>query len=98
MEAFDPVPPAWTQAATHAQPFACPICNQACTIATAVWINRRAPVYYEDYRKKWQEFYHCQCGSAWWGWNSDRAPSELAQQDRPPRPPRSSDPLDDQFR
>jgi hypothetical protein len=29
----------------------------------------------EDSRRKWQEFYHCQCDRVWWGWSSDR-PSE----------------------
>lgn len=44
--------------------------------AQAVWINRRAPVYTEDHRRKWQEFYHCSCGTAWWAWSSDRPKPE----------------------
>jgi hypothetical protein len=95
MEAFDLIPPAWIQPAIHAHPFQCPTCGKSPLEATHVWINRRAPVYLEDYRKKWQEFYQCQCGCAWWGWSSDRPPSELAKQERPPRPPRVFDPFDD---
>jgi len=52
--------------------------------AQKVWINRRSPVYTENSKRKWQEFYQCQCGSVWWAWSSDRPPSELAQQDRDP--------------
>jgi hypothetical protein len=37
----------------------------------------------ENRRRKWQEFYQCQCGTAWWGWSDDRAPNEFA--DRTPR-------------
>ena len=42
--------------------------------AEQVWINRRAPVMTEEYRRIWQEFYACQCGQAWWAWSSDRPP------------------------
>jgi hypothetical protein len=83
MEAFSPTPPNWTQLATHAQEFCCPSCRDSSTAATAAWINRRSPVMLENRRRKWQEFYQCQCGTAWWGWSDDRAPNEFA--DRTPR-------------
>ncbi|GAB4322015.1 MAG: hypothetical protein OHK0047_05210 [Leptolyngbyaceae cyanobacterium] len=88
MEAFDPNPPDWTQTATHAAEFQCPSCRALSKAATRVWINRRSPVYTEDRRRKWQEFYLCECHTAWWAWSSDRPPSELANQERemPPRP------------
>jgi len=82
MEAFAPVPPEWTEKATHAQNFCCPTCHATCMEADKVWINRRSPVYTEDYRKKWQEFYYCHCGSAWWAWSTERPPSEFANRDR----------------
>ncbi|NDJ19083.1 hypothetical protein GS601_17620 [Myxacorys almedinensis A] len=85
MDAFDPTPPAWTQPAIHSHAFTCPTCHKTSTEATQVWINRRSPVFTEDYRKKWQEFYHCQCGQVWWAWSNDRSPSELGQRDRPSR-------------
>jgi hypothetical protein len=87
MEAFDFIPPDWTQAAVHAKEFCCPTCRSPSKVAKSVWVNRRSPVYTEDHRRKWQEFYHCQCGQAWWGWSNDRPPSEIAQQERelPPR-------------
>jgi hypothetical protein len=47
-----------------------------------VWINRRSPVSIENRRRKWQEFYLCECGKAWWGWSNERAPNEFA--DRAP--------------
>lgn len=73
MEAFSPVPPGWTRAAVHATQFQCPQCGASAARAKAVWINRRAPVYTESHRRKWQEFYHCgECSTAWWGWSSDR--------------------------
>lgn len=83
MEAFAPIPPDWTQAATHAHEFRCPACHCTCMEAERVWINRRSPVYTEDYRKKWQEFYHCQCGSVWWAWSTERPPSEFANREPP---------------
>lgn len=87
MEAFDPTPPGWTQSALHAQEFRCPNCKAPSQAATSVWINRRSPVFTEDRRRKWQEFYHCTCEQSWWGWSSDRPPSELAAKERdiPPR-------------
>lgn len=75
MEAFSPIPPDWTKSAVHAIPFACPRCHASPSEALSVWINRRAPVMSEDYRRKWQEFYLCNCQQAWWGWSSDRSPS-----------------------
>lgn len=89
MEAFDPIAPDWAEKAVHPTEFCCPQCRSSSKAATKVWINRRSPVFTEDRRRKWQEFYLCQCGCAWWAWSSDRPPSELAQQDRelpPPRP------------
>lgn len=77
MDAFEPVPPIWTKSALHSFTFSCPTCHKSSKEADSVWVNRRSPVFTEDYRKKWQEFYHCQCGQAWWGWSSDRPPSEL---------------------
>jgi hypothetical protein len=85
MDAFDPTPPAWTKSAIHSHTFACPTCRKTSLEANHVWINRRSPVFTEDYRKKWQEFYQCQCGQVWWGWSNERPPSELGQRDRPPR-------------
>ena len=43
-----------------------------------VWINKRAPVFTPDHRRKWQEFYQCHCGCVWWAWSSDRPPSNLS--------------------
>ena len=83
MEAFSPTPPAWTEQAVHALNFCCPRCGASSYQAQRVWINRRAPVLSEDYRRKWQEFYQCECNQVWWAWSSDRPPSELAERDRP---------------
>jgi hypothetical protein len=78
MEAFSPTPPAWTELATHAQGFCCPNCGSGSTAATAAWINRRSPILLENRKRKWQEFYNCACGTAWWGWSDDRTPNEFA--------------------
>jgi hypothetical protein len=78
MDAFSPTPPDWTQTATHAFDFCCPRCHASAAKAQRVWINRRAPVIGEDYRRKWQEFYLCECEQVWWAWSSDRPSSELA--------------------
>jgi hypothetical protein len=78
MDAFSLNPPEWTNKAVHALAFCCPSCRAASTAATNVWLNRRSPVYGNDHRKKWQEFYHCECGTVWWAWSSDRAPNEYA--------------------
>ncbi|NEP15762.1 MAG: hypothetical protein F6J97_02540 [Leptolyngbya sp. SIO4C1] len=75
MEAFSPTPPSWADNAVHALQFRCPSCQAASGEAQAVWINRRAPVYTHNHKRKWQEFYHCGCGAAWWGWSSDRPPN-----------------------
>ncbi len=77
MEAFAPTPPEWTNQAIHAHRFHCPNCHSSSLEATQVWINRRAPVTTDLYRRKWQEFYHCQCGYVWWAWSSDRPPTNL---------------------
>jgi hypothetical protein len=78
MDAFAPIPPDWTNKAIHAHQFSCPSCQASCMEAQRVWINRRSPVYTEDYRKKWQEFYECHCGTVWWAWSNERPPSEFA--------------------
>jgi hypothetical protein len=49
--------------------------------AEKVWINRRSPVFTEEHRKKWQEFYLCTCGVSWWAWSSDRPPTDLKSWD-----------------
>ncbi len=85
MDAFAPVPPAWTETSTHATAFCCPTCHASPLEAERVWINRRSPVHTENLRK-WQEFYHCQCDTAWWAWSSDRPPSDLTKQENPPAP------------
>lgn len=75
MDAFSPTPPDWTASATHALTFCCPSCNDAAGDAQRVWINRRAPVYTHNHKRKWQEFYQCECGKVWWAWSSDRPPN-----------------------
>jgi hypothetical protein len=76
MDAFSPLPPDWAATASHAMAFHCPRCGASSQQAQAVWINRRSPVYGEDHRRKWQEFYHCgECETPWWAWSSDRPPS-----------------------
>lgn len=77
MEAFSPTPPDWTESAIHASDFCCPACRSDPMTAQRAWINRRAPVYTPDHRRKWQEFYQCECGKAWWAWSSDRPPSNF---------------------
>jgi hypothetical protein len=94
MEAFDLTPPQWTLLAVHAKEFGCPSCRESSKVAKSVWINRRSPVYTEDHRRKWQEFYECACGQTWWAWSSDRPPSELANKERE-IPPILPNPFDD---
>lgn len=96
MDAFSAVAPNWTQKAVHAYGFNCPTCGRSnVEAAQNVWINRRSPVYSEGQRRKWQEFYDCECGCVWWAWSSDRPPSELGERpDREPHRP-SFNPLDD---
>jgi hypothetical protein len=84
MDAFAPIPPDWTNKAIHAHQFCCPSCRASCMEAQRVWINRRSPVYTEDYRKKWQEFYECQCGTIWWAWSNERPPSEFVKNELNP--------------
>ncbi|KAB8334163.1 hypothetical protein SD80_006880 [Scytonema tolypothrichoides VB-61278] len=72
IDAFAPTPPEWTNTAIHAYEFCCPKCHSSSLEALQVWINRRSPVMTENYRRKWQEFYQCHCGCAWWAWSSDR--------------------------
>ncbi|CAA9571552.1 hypothetical protein AVDCRST_MAG81-1804 [uncultured Synechococcales cyanobacterium] len=84
MDAFDPTPPDWTNSAIHAYGFCCPTCQASPAGAQQVWLNRRSPVFIDSaYRKKWQEFYQCQCGRVWWAWSSDRPPSPFTQKDKP---------------
>lgn len=87
MDAFALVPPEWTKSAVHAVNFCCPGCKTNPAKAKNVWLNRRAPVtvgdgLYADVfsRRKYQEFYLCECGTPWWGWSDDRQPSELGKQ------------------
>ncbi|PSO52454.1 MAG: hypothetical protein BRC40_11020 [Cyanobacteria bacterium QH_8_48_120] len=84
MDAFQSTPPEWTETAIHALEFCCPSCRASSQKAQRVWINRRAPVMGEYYRRKWQEFYQCECGTVWWAWSSDRPPSELIPREKPP--------------
>ena len=83
MDAFNPIPPPWTQSAKHAVQFRCPRCNAPAIEAQQVWINRYAPVTGENRRRKWQEFYQCKCDQVWWAWSDDRPPSELANRQQP---------------
>jgi len=83
MDPFAPVPPDWTQAAVHAREFSCPTCRALSSEATEAWLNRRSPVFTEDHRRKWQEFYLCNCGAAWWAWSSDRPTHESNKSDSP---------------
>ena len=76
MDAFALVPPEWTKSADHALDFCCPNCKTEPAKAQNVWLNRRAPVSVGN-KRKYQEFYQCECGTAWWGWSDDRPPSEL---------------------
>lgn len=95
MEAFEPIPPGWVEKAVHATEFCCPNCRVSSKVASKVWINRRSPVFTEDRRRKWQEFYLCECGCVWWAWSSDRPPSELAAQEREVPPPPLFNPFEE---
>ncbi|QHV01288.1 hypothetical protein [Synechocystis sp. CACIAM 05] len=75
MEVFDPTPPLWVEDTVHARGFCCPQCQSGPRQALRAWINRRSPVLGDDQRRKWQEFYQCECGQGWWAWSSDRPPS-----------------------
>lgn len=77
MDAFATHPPEWTNSAIHSFTFTCPQCHASSREAVNVWLNRRSPVITYDYRRKWQEFYYCHCGCAWWAWSTDRPPSSL---------------------
>ena len=83
MDAFSPVSPAWTDKATHAMSFCCPACQASAKDSLQAWINRYTPVMGEDYRRKWQEFYECQCGKVWWGWSTDRPASPYVKSNEP---------------
>ncbi|MBF2058350.1 MAG: hypothetical protein IGQ45_14320 [Cyanobacterium sp. T60_A2020_053] len=72
MEAFNRIAPDWTKTATHALEFYCPCCSAPPRKAQRVWFNRYAPVIMENYQKKWQEFYLCECDEVWWAWSSQR--------------------------
>ena len=84
MEVFSPNPPSWIETATHAHKFCCSSCHANAQAATTAWINRRSPVSGNHRKRKWQEFYLCHCGTAWWGWSDERTPNEFA--DRVPLP------------
>ncbi|HEY9781817.1 MAG TPA: hypothetical protein V6D09_16970 [Leptolyngbyaceae cyanobacterium] len=84
MDAFASTPPEWTKQAIHAYEFCCPRCRATSREAERVWLNRRSPVLMENHRRKWQEFYQCQCEYVWWAWSSDRPPSDLVERDRHP--------------
>lgn len=84
MEAFALIPPEWTNQAIHAHNFCCPNCKASSLEAEKVWLNRRSPVLTEERRRKWQEFYNCNCGCVWWAWSSDRPPTDLSKQDNHP--------------
>ncbi len=83
MDAFSPFPPTWTKDAVHAQPFGCPACGAGSREAKQVWLNRRAPVFTDGRKRKWQEFYQCECDSVWWAWSSDRPPLDLHEPENP---------------
>ncbi len=76
MDAFAPLPPQWTNEATHALEFHCPKCGSTSREAEKVWINRRSPVFTQMYGRKWQEFYYCNCSHVWWAWSNDRPPAQ----------------------
>jgi len=76
MDAFALIPPEWTKSAVHAVDFCCSSCKKTPKEAKKVWLNRRAPVSVEG-RRKWQEFYQCECNTPWWGWSDDRPPSGI---------------------
>ena len=79
MDTFAPNAPKWTKTAVHAVNFCCPRCGSSPMKAHKVWLNRYAPVVSEDRRRKWQEFYQCECKQVWWAWSSDRPPSDLLE-------------------
>ncbi|MEM9216783.1 MAG: hypothetical protein AAGD25_20840 [Cyanobacteria bacterium P01_F01_bin.150] len=70
-------PPEWTQVAIHAHEFCCPSCRSKASESKRVWVNRYSPVYTPNQKRKWQEFYQCECGQVWWAWSSDRPPSKF---------------------
>lgn len=92
MDAFSPVPPPWTEAAVRGLGFRCPRCGEGPRAATNVWLNRRSPVMTERYRRKWQEFYACACGTGWWAWSDERPPSNLINPEGEPGDSQDADP------
>lgn len=83
MDAFASTPPEWTATAVHSVKFCCPQCNSNAAEAKNVWLNRRSPVTIASNRRKWQEFYLCQCDTVWWGWSSER-PIRDSKTNHPP--------------
>jgi len=75
MDAFSPIAPSWTKNAIHSLDFRCPACKKSVSETVKVWLNRQSPVMNENYERKWQEFYQCECEQVWWAWSSDRPPS-----------------------
>ena len=69
------------------------IYGESASAANEVWIYRRAPVYTHNHKRKWQEFYNSDCGTAWWAWSSDRPPNPWQVNDSPEETPPSLDPL-----
>lgn len=82
IEAFSPIAPEWAQNAVHSLNFCCPRCNAPPIKAQKAWLNRYAPVFNEYNQKKWQEFYQCECEQVWWGWSSDRPPSDFLEREK----------------
>jgi hypothetical protein len=80
MDAFSPIPPSWTKNAVHSLNFHCPSCKKSVSHSIQAWINRQAPVMGENYDRKWQEFYQCECEKVWWAWSSDRSNSPLKEE------------------
>ncbi len=78
MEAFSPIAPQWTREAVRSFTFTCPRCNASPREAKRAWLNRYAPVTTEDNRRKWQEFYMCECEQVWWAWSNERPPSPFS--------------------
>ena len=76
MNAFSLEPPEWAARAVHAVAFCCPNCKAPAANAEDVWLNRRSPVTGYDLKRKWQEFYLCECQTSWWAWSNDRPPSK----------------------
>ncbi len=80
MEAFSRQAPEWTKTAIHAFSLNCPKCNSTPRKAQKVWLNRYAPVTLENYGRKYQEFYLCECNQVWWAWSNERPQKQHIQE------------------